>query len=39
MKYLYAAYVVTWVIHIGYVLILTRGFQRLRADVADLKRR
>ena len=38
MKYLYAAYVITWVVLLGYILILTLGFKRLEEDVRDLER-
>ena len=38
MKFLYAAYGVTWAVHIIYLLILTRGFVRLRDDIKDLER-
>jgi hypothetical protein len=37
MKFLYAAYVVTWVIHIVYLTFLTRGFARVRQEAAELK--
>ena len=39
MKFLYAAYAVTWAIHICYLVVLTRGFQRLREDIDDLERK
>lgn len=38
MRFLYAAYIVTWVIHIGYLLSLTARFRRLQRDLAELKR-
>ncbi len=38
MKYLYAAYIITWVVLIGYIVILTVGFKRLQDDVRDLER-
>lgn len=37
MTYLYVAYVVTWVIHILYLLYLTRRFARLRDEVKELE--
>jgi hypothetical protein len=37
MKFLYAAYGITWAVHIIYLLILTRGFARLRDDIKDLE--
>jgi hypothetical protein len=39
MKWVYAAYAATWAIHITYLLVLTRGYQRVREDVEDLERR
>ncbi len=39
MKWVYAAYAVTWAVHIVYLLLLTRGYQRLREEVEDLERR
>jgi CcmD family protein len=38
MSYLYAAYVATWIIHIFYLVVLTRRFQKLREDVEELNR-
>jgi hypothetical protein len=39
MKWVYAAYAATWAIHIVYLLVLTRGYQRVREEVEDLERR
>ncbi len=39
MRFLYAAYAATWVIHIGYLLILTRGYKRLRDEIEELRKR
>lgn len=39
MKFLYAAYGVTWAVIIFYLLVLTRGFQRVRQDVRELERK
>ncbi len=39
MKFLYAAYGVTWAVIILYLLVLTRGFQRLCEDVRELERK
>ena len=36
--YLLAAYVATWVIHLGYALILTRKFARLKEETRELAR-
>jgi hypothetical protein len=38
MTWVYAAYAAAWAIHIVYLLILTRGYLRLRDDVEDLHR-
>jgi hypothetical protein len=35
MKFLYAAYGATWVIHFCYLMIVSRGFQKLRDEVRD----
>lgn len=39
MKWVYAAYVVTWAVHIVYLFVLTRGYQRVRDEIKDLERR
>jgi CcmD family protein len=38
MKFLYAAYIVTWVILIGYIVVLTLGFERLQEEVRELEK-
>lgn len=38
MKYLYAAYIVTWAVHIVYIVILVRGFRKVQEEVKDLER-
>ena len=38
MNFLYAAYTATWVIHIAYLGILVRRYQRLRRDIEELKK-
>lgn len=38
MKFLYAAYIATWVVHIVYLGILSRGYKRLREEVEENKR-
>jgi hypothetical protein len=38
MKYMYAAYIVTWVIHIGYLFILTRGYKRVVEEAKELEK-
>lgn len=37
-SFLYAAYIVTWVIHFGYILYLTGRARRLREEMRDLQR-
>jgi CcmD family protein len=36
--YLMAAYIVTWVIHIGYILYLGSRARRLQQDIDELNR-
>jgi len=38
-KFLFAAYVVTWAVHIGYLLYLTGRARRLRSEIRDLERK
>ncbi len=38
MNFMYAAYIATWVIHIAYVVWLTRGYSRLRDEMKDFGR-
>lgn len=38
-KFLYAAYTVTWLIHLGYLGWLTRGYLRVREDLDELRRK
>lgn len=38
MNFLYAAYIATWVIHIGYLTHLLRRYARLRVEVEELKK-
>lgn len=39
MKFLYAAYAVTWLIHIGYLLYLGSRYKRIREEDRELDRR
>ena len=39
MNYLYAAYIATWAIHIGYLSTLLRRYTRLRKEIEELKGR
>jgi CcmD family protein len=38
VTYLYAAYVATWLIHIGYLGSLLRRYIRLKNEIEDLKK-
>jgi len=38
MSYLYAAYVIVWVVLIGYIVILARGFKKLQEEVKELEK-
>lgn len=38
MKFLYAAYAATWLVHIAYLTFLARGFGRVRDEVAELNK-
>lgn len=39
MSYLYAAYALTWAIHITYLITVIRRYSRLRKEVDELKKR
>ena len=39
MKFLYAAYAATWIIHIAYLASLLRRYTRLREEVEELRRK
>jgi CcmD family protein len=39
MNYLYAAYIATWAIHIGYLGTLLRRYTRLRNEIEEFKTR
>jgi CcmD family protein len=36
--YLFAAYAVTWVIHIAYLATIVRRYSRLRREIEELKK-
>ena len=36
--YLFAAYSVTWIIHIAYIGTIVRRYSRLKREIADLKK-
>lgn len=38
MKFLYAAYAATWIIHIAYLVLLSRGYARVNEEIHDLEK-
>lgn len=36
MNYLLAAFTATWIIHLVYLVSLTRGYARVKKDIAEL---
>jgi CcmD family protein len=38
MSFLYGAYVATWIIHIAYLSLLVRRYQRLRDEIQEMKK-
>jgi hypothetical protein len=38
MKFLYAAYISTWIVHLSYAGFLLRRYVRLKNDAAELKK-
>ncbi len=38
IKYLWAAYIATWAIHIGYLLYLSARARRIRQEAEELKK-
>ena len=38
MNWVYAAYTATWIIHISYLVILTRGYQKAKQEIEELNR-
>jgi CcmD family protein len=39
MSYLYAAYIATWVIHVGYLGTLLRRYSRLKREIQEFNGR
>jgi CcmD family protein len=39
MTFLYAAYTLTWVIHILYLITVVRRYSRLKREVSELNRK
>ena len=38
LQHLHAAYILTWCVHLGYVLYLVRGFVQVKREIEDLKK-
>ena len=38
LQHLHAAYILTWCVHLGYVLFLVRGFVNVTREVEELKK-
>ena len=38
MKFLYAAYAVTWIVHLSYWAWLRRGYKQVREELKELDR-
>jgi CcmD family protein len=38
MSFLYGAYAATWIIHIAYLSLLVRRYQRLRDEIQEMKK-
>ena len=38
LQHLHAAYILTWCLHLGYILYLVRGFTQLRREAEELKK-
>lgn len=36
LQHLHAAYILTWCIHLGYVLFLVRAFVQIKKEMAEL---
>lgn len=39
MKFLYVAYVATWLIHISYLAFLSRRYRRLRDEMQEFRKK
>jgi CcmD family protein len=39
MSYLYAAYIATWIIHVGYLSTLLRRYTRLKREIQEFNAR
>lgn len=38
LQHLHAAYILTWCVHLGYVLFLVRGFVQVKREIEQLRR-
>jgi hypothetical protein len=38
LHHLHAAYILTWCVHLGYVLYLVRGFLHLKREAEELRK-
>ena len=38
IQHLHAAFILTWCIHLGYVLYLVRGFMQVRREAEELRK-
>ena len=39
LQHLHAAYILTWSIHLGYVVFLVRAFVQVKRDAAELEKK
>ncbi len=37
-QHLHAAYILTWCVHLGYVLFLVRGFVQVKREIEELRK-
>ena len=38
LHHLHAAYILTWCVHLGYVLFLVRGFVQVKREIEELRK-
>ncbi len=38
LQHLHAAYILTWCVHLGYVIYLVRGFVQLKREATELRK-
>ena len=39
LQHLHSAYILTWCVHLGYVLYLVRGFVQVKREAQELRKR